>query len=96
MPPPSLPITLEPSAFEALRALTEEAGYKSPSSTIRECLRVVKALHDQAKLGLTEIVVRDTKSKTEKVMLLPLFQPERQEWTIAEGDLSSPGGTAAG
>jgi Arc/MetJ-type ribon-helix-helix transcriptional regulator len=63
--------TFDPRSHQNLRELTDTGGFPSASDAVRDALKVARALQDQARLGFTEVVVRNPVTNQEKVMVLP-------------------------
>lgn len=63
--------SFDPRSHQNLRELTDAGGFPSASDAVRDSLRIARALQDQARLGFTEVVVRNPFTNQEKVMVLP-------------------------
>ena len=63
--------SFDPRSHQNLRELTDAGGFPSASDAVRDALRVARSLQDQARLGFTEVVVRNPITNQEKVMVLP-------------------------
>jgi Arc/MetJ-type ribon-helix-helix transcriptional regulator len=78
--------TFDPRSHQNLRELTEAGDFPSASDAVRDALRVARSLQDQARLGFTEVVVRNPVTNQEKVMVLPSssLPPSHSEQEQAE------------
>ncbi len=78
--------TFDPRSHQNLRELTDVGGFPSASDAVRDALRIARSLQDQARLGFTEVVVRNPVTNKEKVMVLPSssLPPSADEWEPAE------------
>ena len=63
----------EPS-LRALEIMTKEGGYNSMVDTVRESLRISRALQTQAKQGFSEITLRNPDTGEERVVVIPHLQ----------------------
>ena len=65
--------TFDPESYDALKKMTEEAGFKSMAETVREALRITRALQDQAAAGFKEVVLRNPITNRERTLVIPLL-----------------------
>ena len=63
----------EPS-LRALEVMTEEGNYDSMVDTIRESLKISRALQTQAKQGFSEITLRNPDTGEKRVIVIPHLQ----------------------
>ena len=63
----------EPSS-RALEIMTKEGGYNSMADTVRESLRISRALQTQAKQGFSEITLRNPDTEEKRVIVIPHLQ----------------------
>jgi hypothetical protein len=66
--------TFDDRSLESLKRIKEQGHFDSLADTVRESLRVSRALQTQAEQGYTEVVVRNPKTKEERVIIIPTFQ----------------------
>jgi len=65
--------TFDRESYEALKRMTEEAGFKSMAETVREALRITRALQDQAASGFKEVILRNPNTNRERTLVIPLL-----------------------
>jgi Arc/MetJ-type ribon-helix-helix transcriptional regulator len=58
-------------SLESLQRIKEQGRFSSMADAVRESLQVSRALQDQAEQGFTELVVRNPKTGTERVIVVP-------------------------
>ena len=57
--------------FERMEHIKARGRFSSFADAVRESLTVNNALQQQADQGFTEVIVRNPKTKEEKVMIIP-------------------------
>ncbi len=70
--------TFDPRRRRNLREFAKSGGCPSVPHPEIDALRVARAVHDQARLGFTEIVVRNPFTNQEKVMVLAQSHPAKR------------------
>ncbi len=63
--------TFDERSLAALQEMVERGDYSSMAETVRESLRVVRALQTQASDGYRELVVRNPETGEERVIVIP-------------------------
>lgn len=63
--------TFDERSLDSLERLTKEGNYSSMADAVRDSLRLRWALQRQAEQGFVEIVVRNPKTKEEKILVIP-------------------------
>ncbi len=63
--------TFDERSLAALTDMTERGHYASMADTVRESLRVVRALQRQAKQGYTEVKVTNPETGEERIIVIP-------------------------
>ena len=63
--------TFDERSLESLETIKEKARFASLGDTVRESLQVRRALQQQADSGFSEVVVRNPKTKEERVVVIP-------------------------
>jgi Arc/MetJ-type ribon-helix-helix transcriptional regulator len=63
--------TFDPASLSTLAEIREYGPFPSMSDAVRDAIRIVRALQAQARQGYTEFVVRDPRTKQERVIVLP-------------------------
>ncbi len=58
-------------SLESLEDLTAQGRFPSMAETVRESLQVRRALQSQTEQGFSEIVVRNPKTKEERIIVIP-------------------------
>jgi hypothetical protein len=66
--------TFDVNSLEALEEMKEEGHYSSLAETVRDSLQINRALQTQAKKGYNEIIVRDSETGDERVLVIPSLQ----------------------
>lgn len=66
--------TFDSRSYDALKQLTRDTGSRSMADTVREALRIARALKVQADHGYTEVIVRNPKKDRERILVIPLFE----------------------
>ena len=61
--------TFEAESFSALEKLQEDGDYPSLAETVKDSLKIMRTLHQHAKRGYTELIVRNPNTDTEKLVL---------------------------
>ena len=61
-------------SLRALEVMTEEGNYNSMADTVRESLRISRALQTQAKQGFSEITLHNPDTGEERVVVIPHLQ----------------------
>jgi Arc/MetJ-type ribon-helix-helix transcriptional regulator len=64
--------TFDERSLDSLERLTEQGQYPSMAETVREALRVSRAIHSQAAQGFTEVIVRNPKTNEQRVIVVPV------------------------
>jgi hypothetical protein len=65
--------TFDERSLESLKRIKDQGHFDSLADTVRESLRVSRALQAQGEQGYTEVVVRNPKTKEERVIIIPTF-----------------------
>ena len=65
-------------SLESLEEITKLAKFSSLGETVKESLQVSRALQKQAEEGFSEVVVRNPKSKEERIIVVPNLVPPRK------------------
>ena len=65
--------TFDEPSLESLEEITKTARFASLGETVKESLRVSRALQKQAGDGFSEVVVRNPKSREERILVVPNF-----------------------
>ena len=60
------------SEMAMIQRITEAGSFITMSEAVRNSLKLVDALQQQAAMGFTEIVLRNPETQAEKVVLIPL------------------------
>lgn len=68
--------TFDERSFTNLNRMTQLGRYPSMAEVVREALQVRDAIQKQASEGFSEVVVRNPKTKLERILILPSPQPE--------------------
>jgi hypothetical protein len=63
--------TFDPESYDIMKKMTEEAGFRSMAETVREALRITRALQEQAKEGYKEITLRNPEKNRERTLVIP-------------------------
>jgi hypothetical protein len=63
--------TFDERSLEGLEELKKTGGYGTLADTVRDSLRMFRAIKKQSNDGFTEILVRNPKTGSERVMVLP-------------------------
>ena len=66
--------TFDEPSLRALEVMTEEGNYDSMADTVRESLRISRALQTQAKQGFSEITLRNPDTAEKRVIVIPHLQ----------------------
>ena len=66
--------TFDEPSLRALEVMTEEGNYDSMVDTIRESLKISRALQTQAKQGFSEITLRNPDTEEKRVIVIPHLQ----------------------
>lgn len=62
-------------SIQSLEEITRLAKFASLGETVKESLQVSRALQKQAEDGFSEVVVRNPKSKEERIIVVPNLVP---------------------
>ena len=72
--------TFDPRNYQALQDFTSTGSFSSTADAVRGAVQVSRVLQSQALQGFTEVVVRNPRTKEERVLVLPEFSlPELTE-----------------
>jgi hypothetical protein len=74
MPKKRVVFTFDERSLESLQSIKDKARFASLGDTVKESLQVSRTLHEQADNGFNEVVVRNPKTKEERVLLIPSLQ----------------------
>ena len=66
--------TFDPDSLERLRQVKEKGGFSSLATAVRESIYVSSVLQNQVAGGFTEVIVRNPKTKQEKVLVIPSLE----------------------
>ena len=66
--------TFDERSLRALEVMTEEGNYDSMVDTIRESLKISRALQTQAKQGFSEITLLNPDTGEERAIVIPHLQ----------------------
>lgn len=66
--------TFDERSLESLKQITEQGHFASMAETVRESLQINRALQRQAQGGFTEVVVRNPRTKEERVIVIPSLE----------------------
>ena len=66
-------------SYDTLKRITEQGHFSSMAESVRESLQINRALQDQADEGFTEVVLRNPKTKEERILLIPSLRHESSE-----------------
>lgn len=74
--------TFDDQSLANLKWMTTVYGCSSMADTVREALRITRALMDQAKSGYSEIIVGNPDTGMERVITIPLMEQmaEDRQW----------------
>ena len=61
--------TFDPESLTALEEMQERGGYASLAETVKDSLQILWAIQNLAKEGYSELIVRNPKTDSEKVVL---------------------------
>ena len=61
--------TFEAESFSSLEKLQEDGDYLSLAETVKDSLKILWVIQQQAKRGYTELIVRNPSTDTEKLIL---------------------------
>ena len=61
-------------SLATLEEMKEDGHYSSLAETVRDSLQINRALQIQAKKGYNEIIVRDSETGDERVLVIPSLQ----------------------
>jgi Arc/MetJ-type ribon-helix-helix transcriptional regulator len=61
-------------SLATLEEMKEDGHYSSLAETVRDSLQINRALQTQAKKGYNEIIVRDSETGDERVLVIPSLQ----------------------
>lgn len=61
--------TFAPESLSALEQIQERGGYASLAETVKDSLQILWAIQKGAKQGYTELILRNPKTDSEKVVL---------------------------
>lgn len=64
-------VTFDERSSETLDKIADRGKFGSTAATVRNSLEVTEALQNQASEGFTEVVVRNPKTKQEKILVIP-------------------------
>jgi len=65
--------TFDPRNYQALQHLTSTGSFSSTADAVRGAVLVSRVLQSQALQGFTEVVVRNPRTKEERVLVVPEF-----------------------
>ncbi|MBI4776965.1 MAG: hypothetical protein HY788_22755 [Deltaproteobacteria bacterium] len=68
--------TFDERSLKSLEDIKEQGHFSSLADTVRESLRVSRALQSQAEQGYTEVIVRNPKTNEERVVVIPSLHPD--------------------
>lgn len=63
--------TFDDASIRTLEEMTEDGHYSSMADCVRESLQITRALHLQARRGFSEVIVRNTRTDAERVIVIP-------------------------
>ena len=63
--------TFDERSLDSLERLTRQGAYSSMADAVRDSLRLRRALQQQAEQGFVELVVRNPKTREERVLVIP-------------------------
>lgn len=63
--------TFDERSLESLETLKKKKGYGTLAETVRDSLRILRAIQKQSDDGYSEVVVRNPGTGQERVMVLP-------------------------
>lgn len=63
--------TFDEKNFERMEHIKERGRFSTYADAVRESMTINRALQEQADQGYTEIVVRNPKTKEQRVMIVP-------------------------
>lgn len=63
--------TFDERSLDSLERLTKQGAYSSMADAVRDSLRLRRALQQQAEQGFVELVVRNPKTREERVLVIP-------------------------
>lgn len=66
--------SFDPQSYKSMEKIKEKAHLGSLADSVRESLRIHRALQNQAEQGYTEVVVRNPKNGEERVLLIPTIE----------------------
>ena len=77
--------TFDPRNYQTLQDFTSTGSFTSTAEAVRGAVQVSRVLQSQAMQGFTEVVVRNPRTKEERVLVLPESSfPEVLEKTPVE------------
>ena len=74
--PKRVVFTFDERSLKSLEQIKDQGRFASLADTVRESLLVSRALQSQAEQGYTEVVVRNPKTKEERVIVIPSLHSE--------------------
>jgi hypothetical protein len=66
--------TFDRESLETLRTIQEKMGFKSLAETVRESLRLANSLREQAEKGFSEVILRNPKTGSERVLVIDFLE----------------------
>lgn len=63
--------TFDHRSLDSLERLTKQGAYSSMADAVRDSLRLRRALQQQAEQGFVELVVRNPKTREERILVNP-------------------------
>src|SRR5689334_6351479 len=70
MPKKRVVFTFDERSMESLQAIKKKARSASLGDAVKESLQVNRTLHEQADNGFNEVIVRNPKTKEERVLVI--------------------------
>ncbi len=74
MPDRRVVFTFDEASFTLLQQMTQELDFGSPAVTIREALRIVRAIQKQATEGYTEVVVENPVTLDQRRLVIEFLE----------------------
>jgi hypothetical protein len=69
--------TFDPGSYKVLQELTKELNLGSDASTIREALRIIRAIQTQADEGYSDVIVQNPNTFDQKKLIIPVLENRR-------------------
>lgn len=68
--------TFDERSFESMEKVKDRGHFSSLAETVRTSLKINHALQSQVDQGYSEVVVRNPKTKEERVLIIPSIETD--------------------